>query len=754
MTVSQITNILCATRNTLTDTSYDCTSATTDISYICGLASNTSWIGFEQNGVDRCSTINALPVGSPTYAQYAPDSGWLADAVTPDIGWVDGGVLPLVILTSPSYTHWNGGTPQLPIFISPLACEGDASTCAYMTMDGSVIPAIDNDAGSAAMVSAIRTMGQELDATVILANYALPQTAPHEYDMNYLLNEVTATSKWARNNGYQLCPILHQEVTGDYYYHLYYPVVDGGPYDGGIGDGATSYHEFIYNNITMQLNNHIRYLADASTNVFDGSLSGIASDCLNLTLFDLKSVSPALVDAGLQQNKISGDFYNYAQANDTVMSFPLFDTSAISTNDGLHFDRNGNTQMGQMLGRIWSRKYRDSDAKEFIPVSISIVDATTFDITYQVPCRIHGDCVDDPPISIDIVSMIARATQGAINSYGIHFWKNGILLTPGAISSAIPQTCTVPATDCAIRFTFASLPDFDSISFADTYGKVFGDPDYCFGPSCKYSGGSNIVSRVNSACFNGGIDGGSCIEQPGFNRFTVNPYDSGISPDSGFTATNVYYLNTPSLNYLSLAMTWTNTQWVQAGWFNFPPVGDKVTNPIGNYRGQLWNNSSQLDYHLTITSGRRSSGTFTVGNRYHYLAVYDSTGPTLDMYINGVLANGGILGGTITNTPNTQTGTYLPDPSFPSGTSVLDEQIYMPGKASITTQEIANILCATRHPTIDSSFNTYCIGATTDISYICGLATGTIWLGMEQNGNDRCGTLNATNSGTPVYTAY
>jgi hypothetical protein len=292
------------------------------------------------------------------------------------------------------------------------------------------------------------------------------------------------------------------------------------------------------------------------------------------------------------------------------------------------------------------------------------------------------------------------------------------------------------------------------VSFGDTFCKIFGDVDCSFGPAAKYAGGSNVVSRVNSACAVP-VDGGTaCVEQPVGGRWTASPYDSGVAPDAapvdaGFVASNLNYLAGTSAGYVQTANSGGGTSSCVAVWADAPAASNHIIGTVSNLRMNVREigggyvcaqNSSPLTYRAFAT-------TPTAGTRHHWACCFDSGSNQLSVWLDGVLDNGALTGSA---TSLSADGQFNYPNSGVTGTQNLDEVLWLPGKATLSAQDLQDIRCAT----MSAGDTVSCTGATTDISHICSLGTGSIWLGFESDATDRCGNLNGSEVGVPSYSTY
>lgn len=668
-------------------------------------------------------------VDSGVHPDAAPtDSGVHPDAAPPP----DAGFFYAAVVTGPSYFHSGGGTPTATYWT-------DGGSGAYQVIDGGVVEAVDRN-GAAASIGAIRAAAGESGSQWVLVDWQQPSTAPWNYDLAALEDNLTAAAAWAADAGVPLCPVGHWDVTGGYY-----SASQGQPFiDGGAPD-ASSHYEIVVNGITDRMRTHLTGLADGGS---------VAASCLTLPYYDLKGpYSGTALDGGLAQAPYSRDFY------DVTTTAPLASTSNISVqSDGLHFDLAGHRVAADVLGRTMARAQAGT-VQRFAPTAVTPVSPTVLDVTFAVPCRSSGDCVDDPPLLVDTTGIVAQESAGGVATYGLHLWRSGVLQTPPTLSSAVPQACSSPATSCDVRFTFASPPDFDEVSFGDVYCQVFGDAKCTFGPDGEWAGGSNVVSRVNSAC-NAPVDGGSaCIEQPTYNRFSVNPVDAGVvdaGPDAGTVATNAQYLASTSGNYVSVANQGGGTSQCIFAWGTLPTNSlDTIVRPFSNQRGFMGNVGGTWGCAISSSGPtyRVATGSYTTGQRYDVACCFDATGGSGPTDIT-VYVGGSDVSGTTNGAATTLDSDGVTDFPDNNATTDVDEVVVLPGKTSLSAQDLLDLRCATKAATDASPTSGECASANVDVGHICGLATGTRWYGFEGDATDRCGILDGSETGTPSYTSY
>jgi hypothetical protein len=659
----------------------------------------------------------------------------------PDAGY-DAGVWLAAIVTGPSYFHSGGGSAQTRVWTD--ASFSDAGELlAYQTLDGGTIAAVDNSVGAAASIGAIRAAAEATGSPWILVDWQQPQTPSWQYDVAALETNLTAAAARALDAGYQLCPVGHWEVVGGYYAESAgLPFEDGGT---SFAPDSGSHLELIRRDITERLSTHLSTMTDGG---------GIAPGCATLKYYDLKGphsgTTTTLVQAAYSED--FADLTSYA---------PLLDTSGVEVqSDGLHFSQAGHRHAADMLGRTFVRAASGA-ATPFRPESATVVDGQTIDVTLTVPCRVHGNCVDDPPLLVDTAGRVAQETQGGVVTDGLHFWFGGSLVTPpNPVSSVTPQTCA-SGSSCVVRYVFSGgLPSFDELSFGDVYCKVFADADCTFGPAGVHGGGSNLVSRVDDIC-NALPDGGTeCYEQPTYNRFSVS-YDAGVVVDAGFAASNTQYLAATSGNYVTVANQGGGTAQCIFAWGGLPATNlDTIVRPNSNQRGFLGNiggtwgcATSATGPTYRVATGSYTTGTFTSGpSRYDVACCYPGggAGPSgITIWVGGTDVSGTTNGSA--TALNSDGLTQFPDTN---ATTTVDEVIVLPGKTTLTAGELLQLRCATKAATDSSPTSGECSGVTTDISAICALATGTRWYGFEGDANDRCGVLNGSAVGTPPYTSY
>lgn len=687
----------------------------------------------------------ALLVGAAAQATMDYGYGYRVDGVRPqggrfggDAGLVpDAGLWLAAIVTGPSYFHSGGGTAQTRVWTD--ASVSDAGELlAYQTLDGGTVAAVDNTVGVAASIGAIRAAAETTGSPWVLIDWEQPQTASWNYDLAALETNITAAAARALDAGTQLCPVGHWEVVGGYYAEgASLPFLDGGT---GFAPDSGSHLELIRRDITERLSTHLATLTDGG---------GIAPGCETLKYYDLKGPHSGTTTA-LVQAAYSQDFYDY------TAYAPLFDTSGVEVqSDGLHFTQAGHRHAADMLGRTFVRAATAGTATRFVPTSASVVDGENIDVTLTVPCRVHGGCVDDPPITEDVAGRVAQETQGGVATEGLHFWSGGSLVAPpNPVSAVTPQSCP-SGSSCVVRFTFAGgLPSFDGLSFGDVYCKVFANADCSFGPAGIYGGGSNLVTRVNTTC-NALPDGGThCYEAPTYNRFAVS-YDAGVAVDAGFAASNTQYLVGTSADYVSVTGTGGGTSACVSAWADAPALASNahIVGPTANLRLDMREISSSFVCAATNTPGatfRTFATTPTAGTRHHWACCFD---PTLGLHVwlDGAADDGSFTG---SGTALQADGTFR-WPQVASGSLDVDEVMFFPGKTTFTpATDLLQVRCATKAATDSSPTSGECSGVTTDVPTICSTYSGLRWYGMEGDATDRCGVLAGSETGTPPYTSY
>lgn len=222
----------------------------------------------------------------------------------------------------------------------------------------------------------------------------------------------------------------------------------------------------------------------------------------------------------------SGDFETYDDA--THHSCYSVTHIELQPGEGIHPTLVGSTELGDQQARCWYRVLTDGQAVALRATAVTPLSSTQLRITYTPPCRVHGGCTSDPPLSLDTTNQPNRTTVGDVATGGVHFWRGGVggtIQTPPALSTFAADACAAGATSCTAVLTFASaLPDFDAISFCDNAEGPDGN--------ATGAGGCNVVSvTTDSASLN---DSTSNRDWQQSSRITVNAYDGGVVvADSG-----------------------------------------------------------------------------------------------------------------------------------------------------------------------------------------------------------------------------
>jgi hypothetical protein len=724
----------------LDTTELDCVHSTAPSGSVGGCADTTPLLDVTGSATAHTTwTVNNAGSGGDLSGVLYEQADFCVEYPGLAAGTCPAPTIDAVVLTGPSYFHSGGGSAQAVVWTDAGVKNDAGFTLAYQTLDGGVVSAVDNSVGAAASIGAIQVAASSTGRPFILVDWQQPQTATWETDVAALQTNLTAAAEWARSRGLLLCPVGHWDVTGGYYQgSAGLPFLDGGT---SYAPDAGSYLE-ILRGITDTLSAQIAGMTDGG---------GVDPACASLVLYDLKGPYPGTTTA-LVQAPYSADFYDYTTTS------PLLDTSGwFVQSDGLHFDRVGHQQAADGLARTWVRASADTTATRFVPTSATVVDGETVAVTFSVPCRSHGDCATDPPLSVDVAGRVPQQTQGGVVSHGLHFWYGGSLAAPpNALATATPQACASPATSCTVNYVFTGgLPSFDELSFGDVYCKVFGNSDCSFGPAAIYSGGSNLVSRVTSACKTLPDGGTDCYEQPGYNRLSAT-YDAGVPVDAGFAASNLQYLAATSGNYVTAANQGGGTAQCIFAWGDLPTANlDTIVQPNTNQRGFVGNIGGTWGCAISgsgTPTYRVASGTYSTGSRYDVACCYagGGAGPTGI----GVFVGGADVSSTTNGSATALEADGLTNFPDSAATTDVDEVVVMPGKTTLTAGELLQLRCATKAATDSSPTAGECTGVVTDISAICALATGTRWYGFEGDATDRCGVLNGSAVGTPPYTSY
>jgi hypothetical protein len=428
-------------------------------------------------------------------------------------GVPDSGVYEVVLWLSASYGDpaWTYGPPY---YTTPQRCSDDASVCAYRSRGGSVTAAAEPtndggplDSGITPQIGAIQRMGAMLNRPVILVDRAFAGSAVASYSTVDLLDDLDDAVAFAADAGAVARVSILTDNSGGYRELL-------------NGDQFTDYITDLEVHRTA-VNNHIAARVDAGV---AGWLPSTVTLALNAGTAQQWSVS------GVARHTFNDDFVSWTDtpANNAALCGQLYHVE--TGVDELHPDQEGGRAMADLYGRCWARMASFPGRRASASLrGITMVDADSFRASFYVPCREEGTCLNNPPLALDTTNVVGQqSTNADVLTYGFHFYLSGVLQQPGAVSNATFLSCPAPATVCDVQLDFASLPNFDAISYADT-----AEVNTAVDPSNPKTGGGNFLSRLNSAadlrpC---GVDL-PCADWTVSNAFAVSPYDGGPS-DSG-----------------------------------------------------------------------------------------------------------------------------------------------------------------------------------------------------------------------------
>lgn len=600
----------------------------------------------------------------PAQAQHRPRGyGSTRGGVASGGGGVpDSGVYEVVLWLSASYGDpaWTYGPPY---YTTPQRCSDDASVCAYRARDGVVTAAAEPtndggplDSGITPQIGAIQRMGAMLNRPVILVDRAFAGSPVASYSTTALLDDLDDAVAYAADAGAVARVSILTDNSGGYRELL-------------NGDLFTDYITDLEVHRTA-VNNHIAARVDAGV---AGWLPSTVTLALNAGTAQQWGVS------GVARHTFNDDFVTWTDtpANNAALCGQLYHVE--TGVDELHPDQEGGQAMADLYGRCWARMVSFPGRRASASLrGITMVDADSFRASFYIPCREEGTCLNNPPVSLNTTDVVGQqSTNADVLTYGFHFYLAGVLQQPGAVSNATFLSCPAPATVCDVQLDFASLPNFDAISYADT-----AEVNTAVSPNNPKTGGGNFLVRLNSAadlrpC---GVDL-PCADWTVANAFAVSPYDagpsdsgvhpdaaadagvsdaaaedaapsdSGIHPDAAVDAgpdagayNNAYFLesdggylelaanNTP-LNLLStfsiclVARTDTAVQYQPPykRWF----FGSNMIWLFGNIGGEWVTGIEQTGTGFDIDTPTISSGTWT-----HLCMAYDNSATV--MYVNGV----------------------------------------------------------------------------------------------------------------------
>lgn len=428
-------------------------------------------------------------------------------------GVPDSGVYEVVLWLSASYgdPSWTYGPPY---YTTPQRCSDDASVCAYRSRGGSVTAAAEPtndggplDSGITPQIGAIQRMGAMLNRPVILVDRAFAGSPVASYSTVDLLDDLDDAVAFAADAGAVARVSILTDNSGGYRELL-------------NGDQFTDYITDLEVHRTA-VNNHIAARVDAGV---AGWLPSTVALALNAGTAQQWGVS------GLARHTFNDDFVTWTDtpANNAALCGQLYHVE--TGTDQLHPDQEGGQAMADLYGRCWARMALFPGRRASASLrGITMVDADSFRASFYVPCREEGTCLNNPPLALDTTNVVGQeSTNADVLTYGFHFYLSGVLQQPGAVSNASFLSCPAPATVCDVQLDFASLPNFDAISYADT-----AEVNTAVDPSNPKTGGGNFLSRLNSSadlrpC---GVDL-PCADWTVANAFAVSPYDGGPS-DSG-----------------------------------------------------------------------------------------------------------------------------------------------------------------------------------------------------------------------------
>lgn len=637
-------------------------------------------------------------------------------------------IIHAVILTGSSYGHEGGGTLQTP----PILTDGgtsDGAVNAWQVIDAGVVEAVER-AGVAGAIQAFRVAAATSSDQWVLIDYQTPGVGLDSLaaDPSPLLANISAAAAWAAAQGAEICPVGYFDISWSYYAEA----------------GALSYASMASTIASVK--------SAVETRLASLVGSGVAAGCTSLVFHDLIGAHPGSGSTALVRGPYAAEYLaNYTGA-------PMFSTFHLATQappDGTHLTSVSAVAFGFDLGRAFLWTKTDGTADRFVPAAVSVVNGTTVDVTYTVPCRLNGDCATNPPLVVDTTNQVAQVTQGGAATLGLHFFSGGTLVVPSSVSVATPQTCDPPATTCTVRYVFAAgLPSFDEVQVGNVYCHDSADTNCFSGPGATKSGGNNVRMQVSSVC-----PSPPCSVAPGAGSFSVS-YDAGVSVDAGFVASNLQGVRSTTGNYYTAANTGTEGAMCWAAWGTIPQAsGDTLIRPAVNQRGFIGQSGAVPGCLISglgggSGTGRFATGSYSVGQRLHVLCCYPGGGAgatSINVYVDGVLANGTTFG-TATALDGT-TATNFPDNALTGSTDV-DEVVFFRGKTSITAGELDQVGCATKAAT--DSWPNSCTGVTTDRYAICALGSPTQWYQFESGAEttDTCGTLGLSVTGSPSAVVY
>jgi hypothetical protein len=459
---------------------------------------------------------------------YPPDSG---------PGVPDSGVIDIVLWLSQSYGD-PGSNYGPPYYSGVQYCSDDATVCAYRAEDGGVFAAVEPDSGLGItpQVGAIQVLGRALDRPVVLIDRAFPGAFVSAYSTVTMLSDLDDAVSWVNAQGAQARISILTDNSGGYREAL-------------NGDPFSTYTTALEVHRTA-VNDHIASRIDAGTPGWLPSFSGVR--------FALNSgTAQQWGPGGISRHPYNGDFVPYTDnlANNAALCGQLYNVE--TGIDELHPDVAGGIAMADLYGRCWERMIQGTPTRVSASLQgVTMLDSTTLRATFFVPCRAEGVCSDDPPISLNTTAVVGQQTAGNVLTYGFHFYLSGVLQTPGAATAVTPLSCPVPATLCDVEIEFASLPNFDQISYADT-----AEPNTAVSPTNPRGGGGNFIANINPDAGGTCGDYSPCGDWTVSNVVSVSPFDAGADggvdggvdggPDGG-VYTNQYFIESNSGGYLEL----------------------------------------------------------------------------------------------------------------------------------------------------------------------------------------------------------